>query len=157
MALVHVELWYYSGRPGRPSHPIAPGGGHPDQGLPPSPGHPDQGLPGAPGHPDQGLPPGSGVIEPPITLPPEIWPPVGPGRPVDPGFGQRPPPVDPGWGIIEGGHPGHPLPPSPGHPDQGLPPSPGHPGNRPPGSFPEHPSGQPVPPPATTPPAQPKR
>lgn len=65
--------------------------------------------------------------------------PGGGGGPVDPGYG-RPGgggPVDPGYGrpIFH-----------PGHPDHGLPSSPGHPANRPPGSSPGYPSGQPVPP-----------
>lgn len=121
MALIKIEIWYYSAPPSGGSG----GGQHPDQGLPSQPGKPDQGLPKPPGQPDQGLPtPPPGSVAPPIQLPPEIWPPVGPSRPVDPGFGQRPPPTDPGYDR-----------PSGGHPDQGLP------GERPP-----HASGQPVPP-----------
>ena len=123
MALIKVEIWYYSAPPSQ-------GGGqpgHPDQGLPPGQsGKPDQGLPKPPGSPDQGLPKPPGSVAPPIQLPPEIWPPIHPsipGGPVDPGFGNRPP-TDPGYDR-----------PSGGHPDQGLP------GERPP-----HASGQPVPP-----------
>lgn len=59
--------------------------GAPDQGLPP-------GEPGYPEYPDQGLPPGY------------------PGRPGQ-GLPRPPRPVDPDWGIPEGGYP-----------DQGLPP-----------------------------------
>jgi hypothetical protein len=78
--------------------------GHPDQGLPggpetqppgiwPNPGYPDQGLPGRPPHVGN-RPPGSWNPEYPSTGP------VRPGRP-----------VDPSWGLEEGG------------PDQGLPPT----------------------------------
>jgi hypothetical protein len=90
------------------------GGGHPDQGLPGGgrPGH----LPSRPGRPggrpDQGLPGGG--------RPPHTWP-----RP--PGGGL---PVDPDWGVPEGGHlhpdhglPIHPIDPS--HPDNTLPDIPG--------------------------------
>ena len=70
--------------------------GHPDQGLPGSPDYPDQGLPGFPEYPDQGLP----------------------GRPPRPGHPlPRPPrPVDPGWGVDEGGYPDQGLPELPGRP-----------------------------------------
>ena len=95
MALVKVEIMYYSGPPDL--HPVTPG--HPDHSLPTFPGHPDQGLPSSPGRPDRfrlpghpdkvyplsrdiltrDLPKPPGSVAPPIILPPEaIWPPVGP-------------------------------------------------------------------------------
>jgi hypothetical protein len=101
--------------------PGAPG--YPDQGLPsqppsiwPGPGYPDQGLPGRPPHVGN-RPPGS-------------FPgfPARPGHPIAPG-GR---PIDPGWGVDEGGgtagqlpvwpvDPTHPIaPPVPGEPE--LPP-----------------------------------
>jgi hypothetical protein len=76
--------------------------GYPDQGLPDGGNgyYPDQGLPGRPPHVGN-RPPGSWSPEYPSTGP------VRPGRP-----------VDPSWGIEEGG---------PARPDQGLPPGPAHP------------------------------
>lgn len=114
-------------------------GGHPDQGLPPGegpvdPGYgvgeegPDQGLPPlSPGLPDQGLPPN----------PPGIWPPLTPSHPIQPAPGVPPGaiwppvnrPVDPGYGVGDGAHPGQGLPGSPPAPGQGLPPTTG--GGRP--------------------------
>jgi hypothetical protein len=110
--------------PGRPTHPILPGG----------PVDPGYGVPGP-------VDPGYGVPLPPVT----VWPsPPGPGHPahpiqptypVDPGYGlplpptvwpqppQPMPPVDPGYGV--------PIPISPEHPIY-IPP--GTPGN-----HPEHP------------------
>jgi hypothetical protein len=99
------------GLPGSPPGvwPRPPNGGRPDHGF--NPDYPSQGLPGRPDYPSQG--------------------PVRPGRPVDPGFGwgggERPGhpiapgggrPVDPSWGVEEGG---------PGRPEQGLPPGPAQP------------------------------
>lgn len=92
----------------------APGhipGLHPDQGLPGGGAYPDQGLPGGGYYPDQGLPGRPPHVG---NRPPGSWggdyPSTGPVRPGRP--------VDPSWGIEEGG---------PAHPDQGLPPGPAHP------------------------------
>ena len=94
---------------GRPTHPIAPGGGggHPDQGLPGDQPHPDQGLPGSPPRPDHGLPSKT------------YWVVVG-----IPGVGWRYVAVDPTLTV------GYPLPGGQPHPDQGLPAG-GASGNRP--------------------------
>jgi hypothetical protein len=90
-----------------------PGGGYyPDQGLPGGGEYPDQGLPGSPAYPDQGLPGRPPYVS---NRPPGSW-----GRPEYPSHGPVRPgrPVDPSWGIEEGG---------PARPDQGLPPGPAHP------------------------------
>jgi hypothetical protein len=97
---VHFD---HSGRPIDPDYGV-PEGGHPDQGLPGFPGFPDR-----PGH----LPsrPGWGG-EHPGNRPPGSWP----GRPVDPGWG-----VEEGGGGGESGQlPVYPI--DPEAPDQGLPP-----------------------------------
>jgi hypothetical protein len=104
------------------------GGGYPDQGLPGSE-YPDQGLPGGgwggghPGHRPPGSRPPHVGNQPP--RPPHTWP-----RP--PGGGL---PVDPDWGIPEGGH----L-----HPDHGLPIHPIDPES--PEQLPEVPGVEPLPP-----------
>ena len=92
--------------------------GHPDQGLPGSPGAPDHGF--NPDYPDQGLPGGGRPGGRPGHLPArDRW-----GRPVDPGFG-----------VDEGGYPDQGLPGGPNRP--GRPPHPGRP------ERPEHPSHRP--------------
>jgi hypothetical protein len=114
-------------RQGRPVDPDwgVDEGGYPDHELPGLGEHPDHGLPpgwgGFPGHPDQGLP---------GQRPPHVGnrPPGSGGRPPRPGQGLPRPgrPVDPGYGVGSGEHPGH-LPVWPIGPDQGLPPVPGQP------------------------------
>jgi hypothetical protein len=83
-------------------------GGHPDNTLPGAPVYPDQGLPGWQPHPDQGLPGRQ-------PRPPHVSHPIAPG-------GR---PVDPGYGIPEGGHVSPPIY-IPGAPP-GAPGSPEHP------------------------------
>jgi hypothetical protein len=122
---------------GRPGGPVDPGYGHgsglhPSHGLPISPGHPGNKPPGRPilpPGPDNGLPPMGGA-------PPHPWIP-GHWEILDPGFGKPPLigffPIDPGWGIDEGGPPpvvGGGLPTPPGRPPVvggGLPTPPGRP------------------------------
>jgi hypothetical protein len=77
--------------------------------------------------------------------------PVGGGHVDAGGPGWQGGPVDPGYGIGEGGRPGQDLPWGPGHPSGGFPISPGHPSGgfpvdpaRPDNSLP--PGGTPVPP-----------
>lgn len=110
----------------KPDQGLPPGSpGAPDQTLPGSPARPDQGLPGEPPYPDQGLPerptqgfPGS----PDNTLPGQ--PPSGADRPIDPDYG-----------VDEGGRPDNSLPGSPNRPDNTLPGQPNRPDNTlPPGS-----------------------
>jgi hypothetical protein len=106
--------------PGYPDQGLPGGGAYPDQGLPGGGAYPDQGLPGAPPgywggvappYPGQGLPGRPPHVG---NRPPGSWSPEYPSTgPVRPGR-----PVDPSWGIEEGG---------PAHPDQGLPPGPAHP------------------------------
>jgi hypothetical protein len=109
-----------------------PESGRPDQGF--NPDHPGQGLPGGgyPGRPGQGpaRPPWEGGGERPGHQPAR----PGGGRPVDPGYGveeggagQLPIfPLEPGQGLPGGEHPGQGLPGAGGeHPGQGLPSEPG--------------------------------
>jgi hypothetical protein len=98
---VHFD---HAGRPVDPDYGV-PEGGRPDQGLPGFPGAPDQGLPGWGGERPGNRPPGSFPGYPSTG-------PVRPGRPVDPGYG-----------IEEGGTGQLPVwPVDPESPDQGLPP-----------------------------------
>jgi hypothetical protein len=122
------------------------GQAHPDHGLP-GHGHPDQGLPGGGHHPvDPGYGrPGGGPH--PGNRPPGSG---GGGIPDNELPSQPPPQVAPGMTLVLVRHDGKWVyaaiaPGSP--PPRPLPPGEiEHPGNRPPGSSPGHPSGQPVPP-----------
>jgi hypothetical protein len=137
--------------PGRPSHPIAPGGTTPPWGIE-GPVDPGYGYPlppvingGPPLYPDQGLPPVHGrpshPIQPTYPVDPDYGLPVAPGIWPQPPITTWPPPtpVHPSHPIYpSGGHPSHGLPPAPARPDQGLPPSgehPEHPIELPPGSV----------------------
>jgi hypothetical protein len=112
------------GRPDRPGHDLPGGGGHPGNRPPGSGAHPGN------------RPPGSGGGIPDHELP-----------------DHPPPQVAPGMTLVLIRHEGRWVyaviaPGSP--PPRPLPPGEiEHPGNRPPGSSPGHPSGQPVPPTAT--------
>lgn len=149
--LYHIH--FLDGQGAHPDHGLPGGGAHPGNRPPGSGGggHPDHDLPGGGGHPDQGgprpphvgnRPPGSG----------------GGGIPDNELPSQPPPQVAPGMTLVLVRHDGKWVyaaiaPGSP--PPRPLPPGEiEHPGNRPPGSSPGHPSGQPVPPQPTPTPQQ---